>query len=782
MPGFDRAAALLRRMLVPGGIDTPNAREILRKLPFDLKKTHRLFTVDVRCPDTGNSLMHHGAAEGDVALVQSLLDFDAPADVTNNVQQSPLDLAQNHIIESSQSPSAMCRYQRIEALLSSRGAWQMAGSRTGLSMNRMMQLLDEALTHQRNLIQPAACLYGVTQAGKSTMFNWILGTDYELDGKGFVRRSGGHQERVFVGNNAESETLYPTISAVDGRSFDLVDMPGFEDGRGGEMALCVSASRRLLTSHLASGVQVLVLVAKYDQLCHATTEGAFNHYKKGAAPLGSMIEKRGLNNVLLLVSKAPKNADLDAVIDGLNCVKMTLERNTLQPTNPQYAVRRAQLYLTDLILQNPERHILMPNILNTRSRSVVLDRLASFMPHRTSEYELQDNIDEDMAQLVGLFHETIGHYFDMEQRYLEKRSELNSLKTRSEELARELAELRSRAPGDIKKQIRKLDHGIELGGDEIKRLTARLKRLLDERDSGKAFEYEARFEWDQDTEDSGATVIRSDTSGRAVREQTDESIVETTRLHERVYALNHFEIFDVEGCYEVSVGRTINHAFVPFVPSPDSHEDGHVTRMTQVKDLPEFKEAAASGDIYFRCIGAFRHTGKAGFSLKYSALRKPSQEVYQRLTSEIVLCEEDLIAEGRVLTLRKEAKTQLGNLKPDIESKEAECIQAVSHQEVAKKELDVLALALNVNREYFMRVQRLLGEYDLSRVAGAEHRSILNRFSLIDLENPAWYRQGDSATENSAIQSRFHTFHQSNADVPSHEDSQHASPTVAGGR
>ncbi|MCH9643403.1 MAG: 50S ribosome-binding GTPase [Gammaproteobacteria bacterium] len=326
MPAFVRAAKALRPMFRPGGIDVRRVRKVLQRLPFDLVRTRELFVDEVRCAATGNTLLHHAAQEGHLPLAQSLLDFDAPVDVKNNAQQTPDGLAQSMAEQARADPGHMHCFQEVSALLSSRGRWQTEGSPTGLSMNRMMQLLVDARDNQRPVIQPAVCLYGVTQAGKSTFFNWVLGTDYKPDHKGFVRRSGGEEEKVYVGDNTESATLYPAIWQVKNRSFELVDMPGFEEGRGGEMAVCVSASRRLLTTHLKDGVQALVLMVKYEELCVATNNAAFSLFKSGATPLGRMVERGAVDNVLLLASKPPDDASVDEVITGLTQLKKTWSR------------------------------------------------------------------------------------------------------------------------------------------------------------------------------------------------------------------------------------------------------------------------------------------------------------------------------------------------------------------------------------------------------------------------------------------------------------------------
>ncbi len=416
------------------------------------------------------------------------------------------------------------------------------------------------------------------------------------------------------------------------------------------------------------------------------------------------------------------------------------------------------MYLINLFLKDRGQRIMLTNIFDPTKRSVVLDRFESFKPHQSRKYDFNDGFDEEMDRLNSLFYDMMGKYFDMERKYKKKKLALSELDEKMKEVSDELAALRGQSPGDIGKRIKKLKHCIQIGKEEIERLTKKKTKLEHKRDTGEPFEFDTTFDWNQDTEDLSGIHVETEGS-RATRVQTSEAIVKLVSVHPRVYAVDYFEIYDNEACYEVVVGCLANGMFVPFVKSTTLHENGFGTTIYDVKDLPEYQLAAREGNIHFRFTGAFNYTGIAGFSLKYSALRRPSEEECNRLTREIVACDNDLVAEKRVLSRRKLAKKDLQNLQPDIEKKESEYAEALSKQADAQTDLNKLALDLRVNRDFFFQMQQLIREYNLVSTAQESIRERFREFSAIDLVRPSWLRDDASQSQGDYTRNRHHTFY-----------------------
>lgn len=70
-------------------------------------------------------------------------------------------------------------------------------------------------------------LFGFTGAGKSTLFNFLLGVDYELSNHDLKPKS-----KEYSISSKQSISLTKEITIIQKDGVFLVDTPGLEDNRG----------------------------------------------------------------------------------------------------------------------------------------------------------------------------------------------------------------------------------------------------------------------------------------------------------------------------------------------------------------------------------------------------------------------------------------------------------------------------------------------------------------------------------------------------------------------
>lgn len=99
---------------------------------------------------------------------------------------------------------------------------------------------------------------GTTGCGKSTLINYLTGTQYEFhatrSNTGLLLPKAGEKPRAKVGHGKNSQTLYPEV--ID----KFCDCPGFKDNRAGDAQICASLGIPLAIKHLGLIRSIIVVI------------------------------------------------------------------------------------------------------------------------------------------------------------------------------------------------------------------------------------------------------------------------------------------------------------------------------------------------------------------------------------------------------------------------------------------------------------------------------------------------------------------------------------------
>lgn len=786
MPPFNNIRNVLRTLASNQPATIRSLEDAFSNLPSDVGRLNALLSERI-CDNTGGTALHVAVQQSNATLVETLMSFDPPTNIINRMQQTPLQLAQAQAAISTNTLAQKLQFKKIAALISSRARWQQADHVAHLSINRTMQLIGAAMTNQARPIElPLVALHGITQGGKTTLLNYMAGVTYTLPpGAIHPVRTGGNEEIGAVGDGVGSTTLYPTVWPAHSRNFVIADLPGFIDGRGGEKAICVAAARRLLLRNLGGGgIKSVVLVSPYNEVV-AGAAGAFLTYRDATSKLGQMLNTpQQPNNLLLVLTKVPGNFDLQVVSANLQRLQIEIQQELrgYAPGHPEHDKRTAMLLTTNIILSNPEHHIIPADIFDTHqiagtTRQRILERIDSFQSRPIDHFNFTNDDSQEMRNLTILMQRMVAEYHQLKNRY---EGNLSALTRVNNEITAEQAALNTLThltADELASMQAKLEVCIQLADREIAELTqkqtANTRRLAgaephaDERVLSwtqndlptDSLSYALRnpprstqLSWLQKLT-SAPELVRYNEARSKIEEImkrdniTDQAAViqlegmerdhlrvkRIMALPQEVHAISHFAITELQNCYEVLIGEMDGEIFrpFPFQRLSDSHPEGLVTQYADVRDNENYREAARKGSICFRIIGSLNCVGNVCCKITYSGLKRPSGQEQLQLESENIQYKAEIDAETLVRQRRITALNRVTRNAPLIEQHNATLVRLNNNRTVLAENLEEAQLELVVNQAFFTRIQNVINACGLR---GQE----LDSFSNEDFNQASW--------------------------------------------
>ncbi len=431
-------------------VNLEKIKEILHELSSDLKDLNKCLTENIH--DREYTATHYAVLKGDIQLLELLLDFDAPVDIERNIDGIGMvnSIALANILLEKAPLKYRDNYINIDSLINYRYKWKKNNTAESyLSLSRMLRLFEKMLDG-RQIRSPAVILFGGSQAGKSSLFNYLLGTNYEYSPikESLVPMPDSKNECVPVGNGYGSKTIYPTVCPIfmqhDIPEFEIADMPGSGETRGGETEVCVAASKKLLLHTLVTKqIKGIVFVCN-----HTILRGqSVILYRVLAEKVARMLKPKNIQtNLFFVVTGFLKGIDDKAIVNihnNLNNIKANivkcLENPKLSPKDKDEFLNI--LWTTEVILSNPQ-HIIPINITDKGiSRQSILAKFN--LPCSTSSDEINFDDVDDKEALISMHDLMVAMVMEYYERRKSKFKAENELRESTETIVKNIEGLRN---------------------------------------------------------------------------------------------------------------------------------------------------------------------------------------------------------------------------------------------------------------------------------------------------------------------------------------------------
>lgn len=381
--------------------------------------------------------LHCAIQKGDFSMVETLLRFDAPTDAkigNRNVVEFAKDLTE-------QSPG-VDSFKRIYALVKSRGQWQASAAKThGVLFSKSLKAIEEVVDKVQGALGKTGVLcLGVTGEGKSSLLNYLCGTDYKkkrIKGKSVVEVVSG-TEVARVGNTTISQTLLPQVIPSN-RSFVWVDLPGFGDTRGTAEEICAAAGIGMITKQLKK-IQSILLVVSWPSL----EDARVINYRTAAHSVGAILNKNEATqkNVLLVVTKPPADLGEEDVIGRLEEIaenekfekgQRLIKREDM--SDDMWKKHCLKLVTETLIEQ---KNIILADITQPEVRQEINEKLDLFNQRLKDPNEFDfSNYSRYMTQFIFIMESIIVNYNDLARSIRTHMEKINSLNNSISEIETE---------------------------------------------------------------------------------------------------------------------------------------------------------------------------------------------------------------------------------------------------------------------------------------------------------------------------------------------------------
>lgn len=407
---------LIERMLVESpSVIEGYLRELANQAPEQLLKEL------TECNIHGMTPLHIAIGQANLAMVKVLLSFGAPlATKPSSIILPPEQYAQTL---AQQYPHRMA-YQQVYALIISRGRWQGVLIKSGLSLQRILHILENTLENLQDAKDQNGILFlGVTGEGKSTLVNYLYGIDYRRDvQKGRRRLLPMRPEVVVTSDSTTSATLLPRLVLKE--KLGLLDLPGFEDTRGTAEEICAAFSTCLFTKQLRQ-IQAMLLVVSWGSLA----ESRMLNYRRAAESVGAMLslDARTMENLILVVTKPEadlKEEDVRARLQTLYDTELShhheIKESDLSGKAYLHKVTQAILKRSDSVL------IVEPSELAARARFLTVLGNLTTKGHAPNRFDFK-HYNRFMPLFERLLTDLANYFITLDQQEKIKQKELEKI-------------------------------------------------------------------------------------------------------------------------------------------------------------------------------------------------------------------------------------------------------------------------------------------------------------------------------------------------------------------
>ena len=335
----------------------------------------------------GKSIFEMACALNQVALFQSLLDFDFPI---------PAEYPKEGL------------HPDIIALLETRGAWQRnIQEEQKFPFNRAAVLMAAVPAEVSVTRGEAVLLFGKSGHGKSTLCNHQLGVDYikDADKKISVSPECAIPEQATRGQTKISQTLFPSAYVRPGKSWCMVDMAGICDSRGPEYDICAANGVEEVTQKIEM-IKALLLVCPAREF----EDNRLHVYKEIAIKVGLMLlkDKSLAQQLLLTITSPKKRVTREKIILELEALWDSEDLGDVDERSPPD--KQALQCVTEILLNSPTR-ILMADVTKPEVRdelAVAIDGLPAARNHREFDFS-------SYQEWVGRYRSEVASFRKAEQ-------------------------------------------------------------------------------------------------------------------------------------------------------------------------------------------------------------------------------------------------------------------------------------------------------------------------------------------------------------------------------
>lgn len=415
----------------------------------------------------GDTPLHAVAKKGNEVLVKLLLSQGANKNLLDLYGRTPAQVAKAH------------GYGELATFLEGYKPKPKGNSSNLIQSSIYKKLANLMLLSvnsvKKNLNKNIVLVLGNTDAGKSTLVDYLTGCKMELKRNKETKREEARivegKEVAKIGNDpGTSETFYPGIyDSKEGYAY--CDCPGFMESKGADYEACTMMSTRLAIKS-ANSVEGILVAINYYHLYHDRALLLKNLVTTFISLLDNPETHK--NSIYFIVTKAPVDAKEQDIINVLKMIikshKNLLDNSTTQAH--EYTQLEKELKVLEFMLDR----IILGNIFdNGRTRNRIVSALNRAVPIKKTKfkYELRDNkrrlLDEVVDDIVNAGRALFRDRAEKHEQVSNLEKEISSLEQRREKHQANLAELKANKPVSLEDLLAPCNNQIKELKEDIKR-------------------------------------------------------------------------------------------------------------------------------------------------------------------------------------------------------------------------------------------------------------------------------------------------------------------------
>lgn len=261
---------------------------------------------------------------------------------------------------------------------------------------------------------------GQTRVGKSTLVNWLRGTEYEVRETDtgeteLVPRENSLKEKTVTSAFLRSETTYPQLVYCEQENQKkalFVDMPGFRDSRGVAHEIAAGVCTQMLSLHCTSWKALILVCEDANLYAPSGLADALQSFDM----LGKIIKRDPdkINNLLFILNKSEKSPS-----------KVFARLKQILHDNQKTLSEDARFFLEHLIASNPETHCVVIKYPEGALRDNILKRIQIMRSFPSKElnllsYHKEVRKFESLIQRLAEYRSSQSAELEKQQAYIVK--------------------------------------------------------------------------------------------------------------------------------------------------------------------------------------------------------------------------------------------------------------------------------------------------------------------------------------------------------------------------